>query len=76
MDAARQKDGEGDHHRPVSSDTKRAEILANGYCFLLLCFWVYCSEKCRALPHKNNNDFCSDFNLGILQLVLFGWLMR
>lgn len=38
--------------------------------------WVYSSEKCHILPHKNGNDFCCDFNLSILHLVVLGWSMR
>jgi len=37
MDATGLKDGEGDHHSTIPSDPKRAEMLANGYCFLFLC---------------------------------------
>lgn len=80
MDAAGQKDGEGDHHSTTPSDPGRAEILANGYCFSfpVCCIsdWVYYSEKCHTLPHKNGNDFCCDFNVGVLQLVVLGWSMR
>lgn len=80
MDDARQEDGEGDHHSTTPSDPKRAEILANGYGFPSpLCSIsdrVYSSEKCHTLPHKNGNDFCCDFNLGILLLVLLGWSVR
>lgn len=79
MDAAGQKGGEGDHHSYIPSDPKRAEILANAYCFLFLYFisdWVYSGEKCLVLLHKNGKDFCRHINLVILQLVLFERSMR
>lgn len=81
MDAAGQEDGEGDHHNTTTSDPKRAEILwlllsPPTHTLCSISDWVYSSEECHTLPHKNGNDFCCDFNLSILQLVLLGWSVR
>lgn len=40
MDAAGQKDEEGDHHSTLPSDPKRAEIAANGYLFFIPLFHI------------------------------------